>query len=308
MGIGAELTVRDVTDKSIGIYEGDRPVLVYNHGVMTGDHVPEKDHRKTRACYIHPVYGLDGEMLTEDFPRDHYHHHGVFWTWPYVAVGGKTYDLWQGTGMDDRFVKWLEREEGPDSVMLGVENGWFVGEKKVMIEKVWITVHPADDKSQSFDVRLELTANDQPVSLQGRGGKSYGGLTMRFQSLPRQDVTITVPEGRTEADLKMTPLKWVDYSAKYPNREKMSGATVMIHRKHPDFPPMWLTRHYGPQCVGWPGVEARTLSPGKSVQLDYRIRIHRDLPELKQLKAAYADYIGPKEVTATGVTATGEPE
>jgi len=27
-----------------------------------------------------------------------------------------------------------------------------------------------------------------------------------------------------------------------------------IHPSHPDFPPTWLTRHYGCLCVGWPGV------------------------------------------------------
>jgi len=292
-GASAEpFSIRGVSDKSVGVFEGERPVLVYNHGLMVGEHVPERDHRRTRACYIHPVYGLDGEVLTEDFPRDHYHHHGIFWTWPYVGVGDKTYDLWQGTGMDDRFVAWMKKEAGPKSAVVEVENGWFVGEKKVMAERVRITVHPAEEDSQAVDIRLVLTPTDRPVSLKGRGGKSYGGLTMRFQNLPREDVTITVPSGRTKGDRKMTRFEWVDYSAKYPRRDKPSGATVMIHPKHPDYPPMWLTRHYGPQCVGWPGVEAQTLEPGKPVQLDYRIHIHRGLPEVEQLKAAYKRYAG----------------
>ncbi len=289
---GQGFAIRDITDKSVGVFEHDRPVLVYNHGLMTGQNVPESDHRRTRACYIHPVYGLDGEVLTEDFPKDHYHHHGVFWTWPYVGVGEKTYDLWSGAGLDDRFVAWLERKTGPDSAVLAVENGWFVGEKKVMVERVRITVHPAGDQSRAIDVRLVLTPTDQPVSLQGRGGKSYGGLTVRFQNLPRKDVTITVPSGRTTKDLKMTHLQWVDFTANYPDRKKPSGATVMIHPEHPDYPPMWLTRHYGPQCVGWPGVEAQTLPAGKPVQLDYRLRIHRSLPEVDELEAAYKAYAG----------------
>jgi AcrR family transcriptional regulator len=40
--------------------------------------VPEKFRR---SCYIHPLYGLDGEVMTEDFPVDHRHHRGVFWAW-----------------------------------------------------------------------------------------------------------------------------------------------------------------------------------------------------------------------------------
>jgi len=288
---GPGFSLEEVADTSLKVLEAGRPVLTYNYGLMTGKDVPERDHRRTRACYIHPVWGLDGEVITEDFPRDHYHHHGVFWTWPYVGVGDKTYDLWQGTGMDDRFVAWLARETGPIAAVLGVENGWFVGEKKVMIERVWITAYAAGDDSQAIDVRLVLIPTDQPVSLKGRGGKSYGGLTVRFQNLPRQDVTITVPSGRTTGDLKMAPLEWVDYTGNYPGREKPSGATVMIHPEHPDYPPTWLTRHYGPQCVGWPGVEAQTFQPGQPIRLDYRLRVHRGLPEVDELKAAYAGYV-----------------
>jgi len=288
---GPGYSLEEVGDTSLKVLEAGRPVLTYNFGLMTGEQVPEKDHRRTRACYIHPVFGLDGEAITEDFPRDHYHHHGVFWTWPYIGVGGKVYDLWQGTGMDDRFVAWLARETGPIAAVLGVENGWFVGEKKVMIERVWITAFAADEDSQAIDVRLVLIPTDQPVSLQGRGGKSYGGLTVRFQNLPRQDVTITVPSGRTTNDLYVTPLEWVDYTAKYPGREKPSGATVMIHPEHPDYPPTWLTRHYGPQCVGWPGVKAETFQPGQPIQLDYRLHVHRGLHEVEEIKAAYAAYV-----------------
>jgi len=288
---GPGYSLEEVGDTSLKVLEAGRPVLTYNFGLMTGEQVPERDHRRTRACYIHPVWGLDGEAITEDFPRDHYHHHGVFWTWPYVGVGDKTYDLWQGTGMDDRFVGWLAREVGPIAAVLGVENGWFVGEKKVMIERVWITAFAAEKDSQAIDVCLVLIPTDRPVSLQGRGGKSYGGLTVRFQGLPRQDVTITVPSGRTTDDLKMTPLEWVDYTGKYPGHENPSGATVMIHPEHPDYPPTWLTRHYGPQCVGWPGVKAQTFQPGQTIRLDYRLRVHRGLPEVDDLKAAYAGYV-----------------
>jgi hypothetical protein len=138
------------------------------------------------------------------------------------------------------------------------------------------------------------------VSLQGRGGKSYGGLTVRFQNLPRRDVTITVPSGRTKDDLYVTQLEWVDYTGKYPGRDKPSGATVMVHPEHPDYPPTWLTRHYGPQCIGWPGVKAQTFQPGEAIQLDYRLRIHRGLPEVDGLKATYAAYVAATKAKFEG--------
>src|SRR6266511_3501165 len=53
-----------VGDKSLGLWEGDRPVFVYNHGVLNKPGVPATHERST---YIHPIYGLDGEVLTDDF-------------------------------------------------------------------------------------------------------------------------------------------------------------------------------------------------------------------------------------------------
>ena len=42
-----------------------------------------------RANYIHPLYGLDGQILTEDFPADHPHHRGIFWAWHQLWLGDK---------------------------------------------------------------------------------------------------------------------------------------------------------------------------------------------------------------------------
>src|SRR6516225_6770465 len=80
----------DVDRTALGLWEGDQLVLVYNHGERTKEGVPADRQRST---YIHPLYGLDGEVLTDDFPRDHYHHRGLFWAWPHVRVGSKEYDL-----------------------------------------------------------------------------------------------------------------------------------------------------------------------------------------------------------------------
>ena len=35
------------------------------------------------------MYDLDGNVLTEDFPKDHPHHRGIFWAWHQVRVDGK---------------------------------------------------------------------------------------------------------------------------------------------------------------------------------------------------------------------------
>ncbi len=281
----------DTDGKSLKLLdEQGKPVLVYNYGTITGKDVPASDHRRTRASYVHPVWGLSGEVITDDFPKDHYHHHGIFWTWPHVKVDGKEHDLWLGNTIHDKFVRWIRRDVGPEDALLAVENGWFVGEKKVMVERVSIRIHKATEDSRSLDFEFTWTPTDKPVTLLGAGGKSYGGLTMRFAPRSREDTVITVPSGRTTADLPDTPLKWADFTSRFGDSANPSGAAIFVHPDHPDYPPTWLTRHYGPLCVGWPGVKPKTLAPGESVRMNYRIWIHRTAVDVDRLKKAYESY------------------
>ncbi len=63
------------------VSEGERPVFFYQSAPRS------LDGRYTRAGYVHPLYGLDGRVLTHDFPEDHFHHRGIFWAWHQLWVG-----------------------------------------------------------------------------------------------------------------------------------------------------------------------------------------------------------------------------
>jgi hypothetical protein len=290
----------ELDDKSLKLLEGDRPLWVYNHGVITDERVPQKDRRRSRACYLHPVWGLSGEVVTDDFPRDHYHHHGIFWAWPHVSLAGKEYDLWTYANIQPRFIRWLHRQAGPVAAVLAVENGWFVGDQQVLTERVWFRAFCSGTDERSLEITLVLVPGDQPVTLRGAEGKSYGGLTMRFNVWPRKDATVRAP-GHTvrqsggdglasTEDLSNTRLPWADLSSQFPDCPHRSGAAVFVRPDHPDHPPSWLTRCYGCLCVGYPGVEARTFAAGQPFRLDYRVWLHRDEAEHPRLESAYAAY------------------
>ena len=280
---------QDVSGETLGMWENNEPVLAYNHGVITSAKVPADDHRRSRACYVHPLWGLHGETLTDDFPKDHYHHHGVFWTWPHVRIQDKEYDLWAGPNIHDRFVRWICREAGPIAAVLAVENGWFVGDQKVMIERVWLRAHQRSNGQRALDLELVWIPQGQAVTLWGAEGKSYGGLTIRFAPF-KERPAITVPSGRTKEDLKEAPLAWADFTAQFSGAPAPSGAAVFVHPAHPEYPPTWLTRHYGCLCVGWPGIRSKTFQPGEPFRLSYRILIHEAAAELVDLQKAYEAY------------------
>lgn len=276
----------DVNDKSLGLWEGGRPVLVYNHGVIVPTNAPAD---RARSSYVHPIYNLDGDVLTYDFPKDHYHHRGLFWAWPHVVSGAEETDLWSLKGVRHEFGRWLRRDAGKQQAVLGVENGWFAGERKVVEEQVWLRAGPADAEGRALDVELTLTPLKVPLTLRGAEGKSYGGLALRFAPFQGETI-ITTPDGRTKEDLPIAHLPWADLSANFTGMKSPCGAAVFIPPSHPDFPPEWLTRHYGVLCVGWPGVNAQTFPPGKPIRCSYRVWIHRGVPEPARLQEVYAAY------------------
>ncbi|MBL7222972.1 MAG: PmoA family protein [Candidatus Brocadiae bacterium] len=292
--------ISDVNDKSVrldglSIPGVKRPVLVYNHGMISKEGVPA---RYNRAGYIHPLYDTNGVAITEDFPKDHPHHRGVWWSWPHIKIDGKEYNSWIPTGIHTKHERWVLKHEGTAAGILAAENGWYVGEKKVMREFVWIIAYAAPGSTRrTVDIELTWTPVGKPIALQGAGGKSYGGLTYRFAQAEgqpsanrRKDTKIIIDSGLTKKDLPNTRLAWADITGHAAGAKIRSGCAVFVPKDHPDFPPTWLTRHYGPLCVGWPGVKARTFPPGEPFGVRYRLLVHVGDPAVPALKAAYAAY------------------
>lgn len=281
----AGFRMASIDEGALGIWEADRPVFTYNHGVRSRTGVA--DDRK-RSSYVHPLFGPDGEVLTDDFPKDHYHHRGLFWAWPHIRIGKAEYDLWMLRGVRQQFVRWTEKTAERDRAILGVENGWYVGDRRVMKEEVRFRCGPADKRGRTIDVELRLSAIEDPLTLCGAEGKGYGGLSLRFA--PRKDTIVITPDGRQRKDLDLARLGWTDLSATFERRDEASGVAIFVDRDHPDFPPSWITREYGFLGVGWPGAEPVTLRPGRTVTLRYRLWIHRGRPDGRQLQEAFKSF------------------
>ena len=284
--------LRAASEKSLALDSDGLPLLVYNHGTIGREGVPA---RYDRADYFHPVYGPGGEVLTDDFPKDHYHHRGIFWAWPTIrTVEGKenAFNSWIPSRFEYRFERWTCRHAGAAAGAFGAETDWLAGGKPIVRERMLVIAHPALGGTRAIDFELTWTAVGVPVRLKGAGGKSYGGFT--FRAAPRKDTVITGPEGRTKKDLVAKRLPWADISGTFAGPEGKgsvtSGAAVFVAPDHPDFPPTWLTRHYGPLCVGWPGLEEGTLEPGKPVTCRYRMWFHRGIPEADAIQSAYDAY------------------
>ncbi len=169
--------------------------------------------------------------------------------------------------MHQRFVRWLAREAGQDRARLGVENGWFAGERQAVRETVEFLVHPAEAGRRPIDFTLTLEAVGAPVEIAGREKKGYGGLGIRFA--PREGTEIRTERGLEPADSDQQPHPWAELVARFGRRT--AGARIEIDPANPGAPNGWCLRHYGYIAVNWPGTETHRLDRGKPVMLRYRI-------------------------------------
>lgn len=278
------------------ISDGGKPVLVYHYAWVEPPEGVAQNFRRTG--YIHPLYGLDGEVLTEDYPSDHYHHRGVFWGWPRGEWKGKRLDTW-GLSNSRQVHRALLGSGGDDKkAYLEIENDWVLDEapdEPIVRESVRIDVHPATDVGRALDFTITLkNISDASLSLKGavEQNKGYGGFNFRPDAA-RKPMHFTTALGVQTEDTFIAESPWVDVSyAVTPGSEKLSGAAIFQHPDNPDYPhPHYLIRHYAFLGHAWPGNEPYEIAAGDSVTLRYRLYTHRGNAEEGQVAEAWEAYL-----------------
>ena len=272
-GEEAAVTIKQ-TDQGFQFLSSDRPVLFYQSEPVT-------EHNHTRAGYVHPLYGLDGEMLTEVFPKDHRHHQGVFWAWHQLWVGDrKIGDPWV-TKDHLLVVKRAEIvDQGPDFATLDVHAAWTSttlndsGESKdIVAERTQIRVHREVGDIQYVDFTIQLTPLMADVKVGGSEDvKGYSGFTVRVK--PPADMVIRDASGILEDDAIQSASPWADVSGSF-GEGKTSGVAILSHPSLTQFPPRWVLRHYGMQNVAYPGREPIALSADEPLVIRHRLVLHR---------------------------------
>ena len=272
---------------TLTVMDGEVPVLTYRFG----DQLPAGlDAKQARSCYVHPLYSLDGEPLTADFPADHLHHHGLFWTWPAVSVRGAATQTWHPAepSLRQHFARWIERTGG-QGARLSVGNTWKLGGSETVAEEtVGLVVHLASALGRVIDVEIVLRPVGGPMELRGaaESDKGYGGLCFRGAPLLKGAV-LTTDEGVLAADSTGRPFRWADLST------PSLGVAVFVSPGHPGYPLAWLVRnsYAGILDPCWPGLTGTMIPSDTSVTLRYRIYIHRGDAFAGRVKEAYEAYL-----------------
>jgi len=291
---GADFEFQD-NGNSITLTENGKPVFVYNYTPVAPPSGVDEHYR--RACYFHPLYGPDGEVLTQDFPTDHYHHRGLFWAWPECTASGRRMDVWALDGVRQRHQEWTQKSAAADKAVLGFVNIWSYDdapEKPVVREEILCTVLPAGPQGRSIDFALKFTnASDGDVTFLGAENKGYGGFCFRPDAT-RKPMTFTTKDGLCPKDALRYDTPWADISFSN-GKGAVSGVTFMQHPANPGYPfPGWIFRHYGFLGASWPHEQTHTLKPGDSFSLQYRVYIHKGAADTAGMASLYAAYTSVK--------------
>jgi hypothetical protein len=287
----AAFTLQD-DGSALTVQENGKPVLVYHYALVTPPDGVAAHYR--RACYIHPLYGLDGEVMTEDFPKDHYHHRGVFWAWPLCTVGSKPMDVWALDKVRQVHEKWVTRDADDQHAEIAAENGWVFDDapdQPQVREHIRFTVHPEADNARALDFELRFeNLSKETVTFLGAKNKGYGGFCLRPDS-KRKPFQFTSALGTHPEDVLRAQTPWADISYRTKPDGPYSGAAVFQHPSDPGYPHLgWIMRHYGFLGVSWPHEETYILKSGDSFTLRYRMVLHRGTANDAGIAARFKAY------------------
>lgn len=269
------------------VFDSQGPILYYQKTPLSlGGDWP-------RANYIHPLYGLDGEILTEDFPVDHRHHRGVFWAWHQVWVG----DLAAGDPWTCRDFVWdvdrVKATSADQSIAVQAAVTWkspqYTGPDGEMIPIVreWtsITAHTAAPSYRLIDFEISLLALAENVRFGGSDDqKGYGGFSTRIKL--RDPMRFTAAGGEIEpTNTPVAAGNWINIGG------DGYGIAILTPESNPAPRGQFiLRRQRSMQNAVYPGREPVTLSTTKPTVLRYRLVVHRGNLANEQLEKLQTEY------------------
>lgn len=272
------------TDNGIVLEENHQPRFFYQTATKS------LDGKFRRSNYIHPLYGHEGEVLTEDFPADHLHHHGIFWAWHQLYAEGKRVgDPWFSEGVDWKVTK-TKTKKKKDQAEIKASINWIrtIDNQKLVEEKLTITFDRFEEDVFALTFDIELIALVDGVEIGGsEDAKGYGGFSPRF-FLP-EDIVFESTDGKVEPhNLPVQAGPWMNMKGTFdPATGLPSGIVIM---GEPDRLPSyqgWILRSAkSMQNMAFPGKEPIAIEKGKSLSFRNRILVHKDL-SAEQIQGYY---------------------
>ncbi len=270
--------VRDLAGGQVYLSDHGKPVLRYNYQLVEPGEVLDKVspanriYARARSDYIHPLFGLEGEVLTRDWSIDHPHHRGIYWAWPEVDFGTNRGDLHALQKVFARPTGKLRLESGPVFAEIEAENLWLWEDRDPIVrEQAIIRAYRATEQGRVVDLVFRFVALKEGVTLARRGTEHYGGLNVRMATPASQEITV-----HTDSSNAVPRRAWSDLSGVFGAAGAASGLTVLQYQQNPDYPGDWVQYPNLSWCQPtFPAAKTRyALLPDKPLVLRFRLYVH----------------------------------
>lgn len=275
--------------QGVELLENGKPVFFYQEKQKSLDGQYICDN------YLHPLYSLTGDTLTEEFPADHLYHRGIFWAWHQWFINGKSVgDGWIMENTSQQVVKVktsVKNHLAQFELNVLWKSSIFENNKPFISERTIITVHPVQDSIRKIDFAISLKALLPGVEIGGADDeKGYGGLCARLK-LPN-DLTFTSDNKSVTPELgQIKAGPWMDFSASFGRKGETSGIAILCHPQTPNYPESWILRSAtSMQNIVFPGRKRVEIPLDKTLSLYYRIIVHNGKAESVDLNKFQAEY------------------
>lgn len=258
-----------------------------------------------RGGYIHPVLTPQGRTVTDDYPPNHLHHHGIWFAWTRTEFQGRTPDFWNmgdGTGTVE-FEALLDTWSGPLQAGLRTRHRFVdlsAPTPVTVLTEIWdVTLHALGRSGRpyrAFDlVSTQELATTSPLVLPEY---RYGGIGLRGHRswLGANGVQFLTSEGKTRVDGHGTRARWCAMSGLV--RGQRIGIAVFDHpsnERHPQSMRIHPTEpffNFAPMQLG-----AMTLTPDRAYVSRYRFITFDGAPDAAWLDRLWNAYARPPVVT-----------
>lgn len=273
-----------------------KPVLAYNTRIVEP---PEPfDPLYRRSGHLHPVLTPAGRVVTDEFPVDHPHQHGIFAAWVRTRFEGRSVDFWNqkaGTGTVEHR-ETVEVIEGPVFSSFTVRLAYVTlseteGKRDVLHE--WWTLRTyAVEEGRLFEIEsVQQCVADSPLVLEEY---HYGGMAIRgsgeWRNQPEHDFLTS--EGKTRRDGNHTRPHWVSMHG--PVEGAMCGITAFAHPENFRSPQPVRLHPSMPYFVFSPPVLGEfEIPPGEKLISKYRFHVYDGEPDADRFERLWKDYADP---------------
>ena len=263
---------------------------------------PDIGDRQRRGGYLHPLYTPSGLLVTDDFPPNHVHHHGVWAAWTRTGFEGRRPDFWNlgdGTGRVEFAGMDRVREEAGAAGLLARHRyvDLVASPPQDVLEETWdVQVSERRDPRAAYQWDLTLVQTligNSPLELPEY---HYGGLGLRGNwawNGPDHGAYRDSNGMTNRVAINGARSRWFWMGG--PVSNGVAGVVILCHPGNFRFPqPMRMHPNepffcYAPQQAG-----PMRLEPGQPWTARYRLVTMDGTPEAAELEALWEAYAAPR--------------